>query len=102
MTEPLRHIKAVPLSEWKSDQEIIAEQKAEIKRLRSLIRNEQMPEYFEVDEDATTELAVKLAYIKIERDRLKNANLELQRALGFGNKTGHHPIPREKNNGALD
>jgi len=45
---------------------------AEVRRLRGLIQAEQMPEGYDMADDATTALAVELAFVKAELRRLKD------------------------------
>ncbi len=44
---------------------------AELAKLRALIRSENMPELFDVNDDATTELAIEVAELKAELARHK-------------------------------
>ena len=65
------NLKPIPKDARAIEANLIEFQREEIKRLQS-----------------------ELSEVTIERDRLRDKNLQLVQGLGFGNKTGHKPIPK--------
>ena len=57
---------------------------AENKKMRALIRDDMIPLPYEVNDDATTELAIELAYAKAENGRLRDRiEIDLEPAVVF-------------------
>jgi len=62
-------------------------------QLRAVVRCEQTPDGFAVEDDQTTQLAVELAYAKAENERLRAENERLQSGLrGIRREFGYQSI----------
>jgi len=63
---------AIAVWNRRAKQKRIEELKDALLKLRALIRSENMPDMFDVTDDATTELAVECAYLRAEVERLRD------------------------------
>ena len=87
--KPLRRITGIPLEQWTSEKETIAE-------LEELVTLWRKTAHFY--KDKFQEAEKELSQAAAELERLKSANIGLLTALGFENKTGQHKTPKEGQN----